>query len=182
MIQDAEEYAAEDRQRRERVEKRNRAEAEVLKAERQLREVALTYGMQFAAGQRRRIESLVQELRESMKRDDDRAVDRAQGDLQDALYELNREVRLEAAEDEDDFFGSIRRTFSGEGDSLFGEGLRDRDRDDNIRYRDRDDDRRYSGDAGRERYSRDSGSSYRRPSRTVQPNDDWDDDDDDDWL
>ena len=182
MIQDAEEYAAEDRQRRERVEKRNRAEAEVLKAERQLREVALTYGMQFAAGQRRRIESLVQELRESMKRDDDRAVDRAQGDLQDALYELNREVRLEAAEDEDDFFGSIRRTFSGEGDSLFGEGLRDRDRDDNIRYRDRDDDRRYSGDAGRERYSRDSGSSYRRPSRTVQPNDDWDDDNDDDWL
>ena len=182
MIQDAEEYAAEDRQRRERVEKRNRAEAEVLRAERQLKEVALTYGMQFAAGQRRRIESLVQELRESMKRDDDRAVDRAQGDLQDALYELNREVRLEAAEDEDDFFGSIRRTFSGEGDSLFGEGLRDRDRDDNIRYRDRDDDRRYSGDAGRERYSRDSGSSYRPTSRKVQPNDDWDDDDDDDWL
>ncbi|MBD1935563.1 MULTISPECIES: molecular chaperone DnaK [Cyanophyceae] len=190
MIQDAEEYAAEDRQRRERVEKRNRAEAEVLKAERQLREVALTYGMQFAAGQRRRIESLVQELRESMKRDDDRAIDRAQGDLQDALYELNREVRLEAAEDEDDFFGSIRRTFSGEGDSLFGEGLRDRDRDDNIRYRDRDDniryrdrddDRRYSGGAGRERYSRDSGSSYRPTSRKVQPNDDWDDDDDD-WL
>ncbi len=184
MIQDAEEYAAEDRQRRERVEKRNRAEAEVLKAERQLKEVALTYGMQFAAGQRRRIESLVQELRESMKRDDDRAIDRAQGDLQDALYELNREVRLEAAEDEDDFFGSIRRTFSGEGDSLFGEGLRDRDRDDNIRYRDRDDDRRYSGDsggAGRERYSRDSGSSYRPTSRKVQPNDDWDDDDDD-WL
>ncbi|MBD1836580.1 molecular chaperone DnaK [Cyanobacteria bacterium FACHB-472] len=191
MIQDAEEYAAEDRQRRERVEKRNRAEAEVLKAERQLREVALTYGMQFAAGQRRRIESLVQELRESMKRDDDRAIDRAQGDLQDALYELNREVRLEATEDEDDFFGSIRRTFSGEGDSLFGEGLRDRDRDDNIRYRDRDDniryrdrddDRRYSGGAGRERYSRDSGSSYRPTSRKVQPNDDWDDDDDDDWL
>lgn len=181
MIQDAEEYAAEDRQRRERVEKRNRAEAEVLRAERQLREVALTYGMQFAAGQRRRIESLVQELRESMKRDDDRAIDRAQGDLQDALYELNREVRLEAAEDEDDFFGSIRRTFSGEGDSLFGEGLRDRDRDDNIRYRDRDDDRRYSGGAGRERYSRDSGSSYRPTSRKVQPNDDWDDDDDD-WL
>ncbi|MBD1927307.1 molecular chaperone DnaK [Trichocoleus sp. FACHB-90] len=190
MIQDAEEYAAEDRQRRERVEKRNRAEAEVLKAERQLREVALTYGMQFAAGQRRRIESLVQELRESMKRDDDRAIDRAQGDLQDALYELNREVRLEATEDEDDFFGSIRRTFSGEGDSLFGEGLRDRDRDDNIRYRDRDDniryrdrddDRRYSGGAGRERYSRDSGSSYRPTSRKVQPNDDWDDDDDD-WL
>ncbi|MBD2004001.1 MULTISPECIES: molecular chaperone DnaK [Cyanophyceae] len=182
MIQDAEEYAAEDRQRRERVEKRNRAEAEVLKAERQLREVALTYGMQFAAGQRRRIESLVQELRESMKRDDDRAIDRAQGDLQDALYELNREVRLEATEDEDDFFGSIRRTFSGEGDSLFGEGLRDRDRDENIRYRDRDDDRRYSGGAGRERYSRDSGSSYRPTSRKVQPNDDWDDDDDDDWL
>lgn len=182
MIQDAEEYAAEDRQRRERVEKRNRAEAEVLKAERQLKEVALTYGMQFAAGQRRRIESLVQELRESMKRDDDRAIDRAQGDLQDALYELNREVRLEATEDEDDFFGSIRRTFSGEGDSLFGEGLRDRDRDDNIRYRDRDDDRRYSGGAGRERYSRDSGSSYRPTSRKVQLNDDWDDDDDDDWL
>lgn len=197
MIQDAEQYASTDRERRERVEKRNRAEALAFSAERQLKEVALSYGMQFAAGQRRRIENLVQEMRQSIARDDDRAVDRAQGDLQDALYELNREVRLESMEDEDDFFGSIRRTFSGEGDSLFGnstqersEGSRYQERSEGSRYQERsegsrsrdryDDDRRNSGSTGGQRYSRDSDTTPRRTSRTVQPEDDWDDDDD--WL
>ncbi|MEW5855991.1 MAG: molecular chaperone DnaK [Cyanobacteriota bacterium] len=205
MIQEAEQYASTDRERRERVEKRNRAEALAFSAERQLKEVALTFGMQFAAGQRRRIENMVQELRQSIARDDDRAVDRAQSDLQDALYELNREVRMESMEDEDDFFGSIRRTFSGEGDSLFGNATQDRyennrypDRYENNRYQDRsegsryqdrsegtrsrdryDDDRRNSG-TGSQRYSRDSDIAPRRTSRIVQPEDDWDDDDD--WL
>ncbi|MEP0750989.1 molecular chaperone DnaK [Trichocoleus sp. Lan] len=206
MIQEAEQYASTDRERRERVEKRNRAEALAFSAERQLKEVALTYGMQFAAGQRRRIENMVQELRQSIARDDDRSVDRAQSDLQDALYELNREVRMESMEDEDDFFGSIRRTFSGEGDSLFGNSTQDRyessryqdryesnryqDRSEGSRYQDRsessrsrdryDDDRRNSGSTGGQRYSRDSDAAPRRTSRIVQPEDDWDDDDD--WL
>lgn len=121
MIQDAEQYAESDRLQRERIEKRNRAEALALQAERQLREVALDFGMQFAADLRYRVESLVRELRDSLSRDDDRSIDRAYADLQDVLYELNREVRLRfSEEEEDDWLGSIKRTITGERD-LFGE-------------------------------------------------------------
>ncbi|MGL5083207.1 MAG: molecular chaperone DnaK [Microcoleaceae cyanobacterium] len=115
MIQEAEKFADQDRLQRERVEKRNRAQALTYQAERQLREVALDYGMQFAQRQRGRIESLVRALRDSLERDDDRGIDQIGSDLQDALYDLNQEISVYAAEDdEDDLFGSIRRTFTGE--------------------------------------------------------------------
>lgn len=160
MIREAEQYARSDRERRERVEKRNRSEGLAFKAERQLKDVALNYGMQFASGQRRRIESLIQELRDAVARDDERRIDRAESDLQDALYELDREVRLQSMDDEDDFFGSIRRTFSGDGD-------RDMSRS--------------TGSYRADDYRRDFGSSPRRTGRTTSNQDDWDDEDDD-WL
>ncbi|NES45667.1 molecular chaperone DnaK, partial [Moorena sp. SIO2C4] len=81
MIREAEEYAEVDRERRERVEKRNRAESLANEAERQLREVALDFGRQFASGYRRQIEGLIQEMRQSVAQNDDRAIDRTQGDL-----------------------------------------------------------------------------------------------------
>ena len=58
MIQDAQKYADVDRKRKERVEKRTRAEALILQAERQLREVALEMGMQFARNRRQRIDNI----------------------------------------------------------------------------------------------------------------------------
>jgi molecular chaperone DnaK len=116
MIRDAEEFAQTDRERRERVEKRNRIEGLILSAERQLREATLDYGIQFVSPYRQRIEALVRELRESLQRNDERGMDLAQSDLQDAIYELNREVyqRSRDEADEDDFFGSVRRAFSGD--------------------------------------------------------------------
>ena len=105
---------------------------------------------------------MCEEILESLKRDDERGIDRAQADLQDALYELNREVRLQYEDEEDDdFFGAIRRTFTGEDDDDdYGydsrrPGYRDNYRDD---YR-RDDYRR--DDYRRDDYRRDD---YGRPS------------------
>jgi molecular chaperone DnaK len=161
MIRQAEQFAQIDRERRERVEKRNRAQTLANDAERQLKEAALDFGTQFASVHRRRIEALVQQMREAIKRDDERAIDRAQSDLQDALYELKREIRLQYSdEEEDDFFGSIRRTFSGESD-------RERDR-----FRERDDRSDYGIGSSR--------SPRERPRRAPLEND-WDDDDDD-WF
>jgi molecular chaperone DnaK len=173
MLREAEQYAQSDRERKERVEKRNRAEAMAFKAERQLNEVALNFGMQFASTQRRRIQALVQELRDSVARNDDRRIDRASSDLEDALYELNREVRLQYDDEEDDFFGSIRRTFSGESDMLprnpgVPSGIRDRDDPDRSRG------------IGYGQYTQEGRSNPRRTTRVVQTQDDWDDDDD--WL
>ncbi|MBD3882495.1 molecular chaperone DnaK [Phormidium tenue FACHB-886] len=123
MVQEAELYADQDRQKRDRIEKRTQAEALTYEAERQLREVALDFGMQFASSYRRRIENLVQELRAALKQEDDRGTDIAQADLRDALYDLQREVYSLTQQDEEetDFFGSIRRTLSSIGEDLFGD-------------------------------------------------------------
>jgi molecular chaperone DnaK len=193
MIREAEQFAQTDRERRERVEKRNRAETLANDAERQLKEVTLDFGSQFASGYRRRIEALAAELREAIKRDDERSIDRAQSDLQDAVYELKREVRMQYADDEDDdFFGSIRRTFTGESDSdRYRDDRRDSSRDsyrDSSRdsYRDssrdsyRDSSRDSSRDSYRDPYDAGGRSSRPQPRRAPLQND-WDDDDDD-WF
>ncbi len=112
-IAEAEANSRRDKELRDRIEKRNKAETTADAAQRRLREVALDFGTQFASYYRRRIESLIEELREALKRGDDRGIDRAQADLQDALYELNREVRLQYEDEDDDLIGSIRRTFVG---------------------------------------------------------------------
>ena len=177
MIQDAEKYANVDRERKERVEKRTRAEALMLQAERQLREVALEMGMQFARNRRQRIDNICRNLRESLQADEDRGIDQAYADLQDALYELNREVRQYYAEDEDeDLFGAIREIFVGEKEK---EPPRDVYRDN---YRQRDSSNRgVNRDYGRENQNR-SPNYETRPTRSKRPSyqDNWDDDDD--WL
>lgn len=122
MIREAEEFAETDRLQRERVEKRNRAEALTFQAERLLREVALDFGMQFARDRRRRIEGLVQELRDYLEQSDERGIDMAQAELQDELYDLNREAYLYEADDapEGGILGQIgntlKKTFAFEDD------------------------------------------------------------------
>ncbi len=188
MIQDAQKYADVDRERKERIEKRTRSEGLIGQAERQLREVALEFGMQFSRNRRQRIDSICRELRESLQENDDRGIDQAYADLQDALYELNREVRQYYAEDEDDdLFGTIRDIFKGDKDK---DKDKERERDfsrDPYRERDpygRDNGRDYGRDYDKD-YGKDSRSpSYdnRPPRRSSRPSyqDNWDDDDD--WL
>ncbi|MFN6565984.1 molecular chaperone DnaK [Dendronalium sp. ChiSLP03b] len=176
MIQDAQKYADIDRERKERIEKRTRAEGLIGQAERQLREVALEFGMQFSRNRRQRIDSICRELKESLQQNDDRGIDQAYADLQDALYELNREVRQYYAEDEDDdLLGTIRDIFTG-GDK---ERERERERDfsrDTYRERDSYSSRDYGKDYGRDYSSYDKRPS-RKPSRPSYQ-DNWDDDDD----
>ena len=150
MIQEAAQYADQDREQRERVEKRNRAQALTDQAQRRVKEVSLDFGSQFTSYYRRRIDALCNEIFRALERDDERAIDRANSDLQDALYELNREVRLQYEDEEDDFFGSIKRVFTGD------------DEEDYPRRRGYQDDRGYRdnyrdsyGDQGDRRYQDD---------------------------
>jgi molecular chaperone DnaK len=122
MIREAEEFAETDRLQRERVEKRNRAEALTFQAERLLREVALDFGMQFARDRRRRIEALVQELRDYLEQSDERGIDIAQAELQDELYDLNREAYLYEADEApeggilDQIGNTLKKTFAFDDD------------------------------------------------------------------
>ena len=127
MIREAEENSATDRLQRDRIEKRNRAEALTFKAERVLREVAIDFGMQFGRDRRRRIETLVQELRAALEQKDDRGIDITQSDLQNEVYELNREAYLYDLDDDGDgILGQIgdtlKKAFSGEDDDYYRTG------------------------------------------------------------
>lgn len=159
MIDEAAKFAEEDRARRERVEKRNRAKALTDQAQRKLKEVTLDFGSQFASYYRRRIDVLCEDILKSLEQDDERNLDRAEGDLQDTLYELNREVRLQYEDEEDDdFLGAIKRTFLGDDDKF----------DEDYAYDPRQGD--YYG--GKDSY----GYSTRRPeTRPYQGYDDYDD-------
>ncbi|AFZ36021.1 Chaperone protein dnaK [Stanieria cyanosphaera PCC 7437] len=119
MIQEAEQFSQQDRERKEKVEKRNNAKALTDQAQRRLKEVTLDFGSQFATYYRRRIDTLCEDILRSLEQNDEITLDRAQADLQDTLYELNREVRLQYEDEEDDdFFGAIRRTFIGDDNKI----------------------------------------------------------------
>ena len=128
MIRAAEENAATDRMIRERIEKRNRAGALAFRAERLLREVAIDFGMQFGRERRRRIEDLVQTLRVAVEQSDERGIDIAQSDLQNEVYEMNREAYLYDLDDAGDgsILGQIgdtlKKAFSGDDDDYYRTG------------------------------------------------------------
>lgn len=121
MIQEAETFAEADRQRKAKVDKRNRAEALTFQAERQVREATLDFGMQFISSYRTRIDAAIQRLRDSLAQDDDRGIDQAQADLQDALYDLNREVyqRNKEEEEQDSLLGAIKSFFTDDDDDYY---------------------------------------------------------------
>ena len=117
MIKEAEEFANQDRARKQKIEKRNNAKSLTDQAQRRLKEVTLDFGSQFASYYRRRIDALSEEISDALARDDERVLDRAEADLQDALYELNREVRLQYDDEEDkDFLGGLKDLFLGDDD------------------------------------------------------------------
>ncbi|PZV12466.1 MAG: molecular chaperone DnaK [Leptolyngbya sp.] len=121
MMRDAEESAASDRMKKEKVQKRNDAESLIFKAERQLREATLDFGMQFVSSYRSRIETTSRQLREALAQNDERGIDRFQADLQDALSDLTREVyaRNKQEEEEDSLLGAIKSFFTDDDDDYY---------------------------------------------------------------
>jgi len=109
MIAEAEQFADSDRFRREQVAQRHRAEDLINKADRRLQEARLDFGPQFASHLRRKIETQIQQLRDSVAKGDDRQIDLSYAALNESLYELTREINQAFSyEEEDDLFGDIK--------------------------------------------------------------------------
>jgi molecular chaperone DnaK len=126
MIQEAEQFATSDRQKKDKVEKRNKAESLTYQAERRLREIAIEFGMQFASGQRRQVETLIQELRGALQDNDEREVEIIKTELDEILYDINRQVRLLTDAEDEGFFTTLKKTLLGDDDEFY----------DNREYRD----------------------------------------------
>ena len=157
MITEAERYANSDRNRRERIEKRNKSQDLITQCDRKLREAALDYGPQFAAPLRREIENLIRELQESIKRNDDRQIDINFSRLQDARSDLLREMQFafNGFEDEDDLFDLPSMSSISDAISKGVDKIRETTSPQTVRRR-------------------------QEPGRRIE-NDRWEDWDDDDW-
>ena len=172
MLQEADQFAEQDRERRERVEKRNRAKSLTDQAQRRLKDVTLDFGTEFTRSYRRQVESLSAEIIDSLDKNDERRLDRAQADLQDVLSELNREVRLQyEAEEDEGLFSSIRKTFTGDKEDDYpsypsrrNNNLRDDYRDDYRSPRVGYDNNNYNSNPRQEDY---------RPRQNPPPRDDF---------
>ena len=81
------------------MEKGNRAKILIDRAQRRLKEVTLDFGTQFASYYRRRIDVLCEEVLKSLKQNDESSLYKAKTDLQDVLFELDREIRLQYEDD-----------------------------------------------------------------------------------
>jgi molecular chaperone DnaK len=159
MIRDAEQYAETDRLKKEKVEKRTKSEALTFQAERQLREATLDFGMQFVSSYRARIEAAIGRLRTALAENDERAVDRAKADLEDAVYDLNREVyqRNKEEQEQDSLFGAIKSFFTDDDDDYYNERWDSA----NDRYSNTSGRSDYSNRYGGDRYSNDRPSTDR---------------------
>jgi molecular chaperone DnaK len=88
MVGEAQAHAADDRQRRELVDSRNRADTLIYQTEKTLKE----YGEKVSDSDRKSVEQALVGLRSVTKSDDKAAIDKAVEDLQKASYKLAEEM------------------------------------------------------------------------------------------
>jgi molecular chaperone DnaK len=92
MVNEAEKFADEDKDRRDKIERRNKADSLAYQAERQLKEM----GDKIPADKRTTIETLVKELREGIATDNDDVIQVKEKALQEALYAMSSELYQQA--------------------------------------------------------------------------------------
>jgi len=88
MVQEAEKFSEQDRERREKIERRNKADSLAYQAERQIKEL----GDKVSAGKKAEIETLVKDLREAIEKEDYTLMSEKESKLQEALYALGSEI------------------------------------------------------------------------------------------
>lgn len=88
MVKEAEQFADEDRRKREAAEVRNRGDSVAYQTERMLREA----GEKVSAEERQRVEAALKELREALGTEDGERIHRATDTVQQASYKLAEEM------------------------------------------------------------------------------------------
>ncbi|MDX2270470.1 MAG: molecular chaperone DnaK [Cyanobacteriota bacterium] len=88
MVTEAEKFSAEDRERREKIERRNKADSLAYQAERQLKEL----GDKIPADKKANLETLLKDLRDAIQREDDSAIQAKETALQEALYAMSSDL------------------------------------------------------------------------------------------
>jgi len=125
LIEEAEQKAAEDRRKRAAVDRRNRALTLVAQAERRLRDASLELGPYGAERQQRAVEMALRDVQDLLALEergdsDPGELDLAVGQLQEALFGLNRRLLSERKADQGPLQG-LKNTLGSLKDELFAD-------------------------------------------------------------
>ncbi|MGK7907744.1 MAG: molecular chaperone DnaK [Synechococcus sp.] len=93
MVSEAEKFADEDKERREKIERRNRADSLAYQAEKQIAD----NGDKIPADKKDNLQTLIVELRDAIQKEDDDAIQAKETALQEALYAISSELYQQAA-------------------------------------------------------------------------------------
>ncbi|MEH2058959.1 MAG: molecular chaperone DnaK [Nostoc sp.] len=92
MVREAEQNASSDKERRERIERKNQADSLAYQAEKQLQEL----GDKVPDADKTKVEGLVKELREAVAKEDDEQIKKLTPELQQALFAVGSNIYQQA--------------------------------------------------------------------------------------
>ncbi|BDI15793.1 chaperone protein dnaK2 [Nostoc cf. commune SO-36] len=117
MVREAEQNASSDKERREKIERKNQADSLAYQAEKQLQEL----GDKVPDADKTKVEGLVKELREAVAKEDDEQIKKLTPELQQALFAVGSNIYQQAgggaapgAEPQDGDGGSTSSSGSGD--------------------------------------------------------------------
>ncbi|MBU7585768.1 MAG: molecular chaperone DnaK [Nostoc sp. TH1S01] len=92
MVREAEQNASSDKERREKIERKNQADSLAYQAEKQLQEL----GDKVPAADKTKVEGLVKDLREAVAKEDDAQITKLMPELQQALFAVGSNIYQQA--------------------------------------------------------------------------------------
>ncbi|MBD2447061.1 molecular chaperone DnaK [Nostoc sp. FACHB-152] len=92
MVREAEQNASSDKERREKIERKNQADSLAYQAEKQLQEL----GDKVPAADKTKVEGLVKDLREAVAKEDDEQIAKLMPELQQALFAVGSNIYQQA--------------------------------------------------------------------------------------
>jgi molecular chaperone DnaK len=92
MVREAEQNASSDKERRERIERKNQADSLAYQAEKQLQEL----GDKVPAADKTKVEGLIKDLREAVAKEDDEQIKKLTPELQQALFAVGSNIYQQA--------------------------------------------------------------------------------------
>ncbi|BAY20382.1 chaperone protein DnaK [Calothrix sp. NIES-2100] len=92
MVREAEQNASSDKERREKIERKNQADSLAYQAEKQLQEL----GDKVPAADKTKVEGLVKDLREAVAKEDDEQIQKLTPELQQALFAVGSNIYQQA--------------------------------------------------------------------------------------
>ncbi len=113
MVRDAEKFAAEDRQKRERIETKNQADALVYQSEKQIKD----FGDKLTAADKSKMEGLIASLKEAIQKEDFDRMKTLSEDLKQALYAASAAIYQNAPAEGGSYSGGSDTRDAASGDS-----------------------------------------------------------------